>query len=203
MGLRRAATPKEATSWTLQDRSRVSALGAKRTAVPPGGYSPFRDRQCPGSTTATGHAVAHSWPTKSCNHLARSRPPGVRTQLHAMRRSRTRRDPADTSYRAVTCGNTPAKGAVPDAHPRLPRSPGRAGCRPLTCPDLARNAPAGSGSGPRNRPRTCIRPGPQTGPDLQLCVAGVGFEPTWAHADDFTDRLTRSGHLPPDLRFSS
>jgi hypothetical protein len=63
-------------------------------------------------------------------------------------------------------------------NPRPPPSAGRAGHRPLTCPDLAHNWPADTVNGPRNRSRTRIRPGPQTGPDLGLCVAGVGFEPT-------------------------
>jgi hypothetical protein len=63
-------------------------------------------------------------------------------------------------------------------NPLPARTPGRAGRRPLTCPDLAHNWPTGTGNGPRNRSRARIRPGPQTGPDLGLCVAGVGFEPT-------------------------
>ncbi len=107
--------------------------------------------------------VAHSWPTKSCNHPAGSRPPGVRTQLPTVRRSRTQRDPARTSRRTVTCGNTPPKGAVSDAQSPPPPSAGRAGRRPLTCPDLARNWPADTVNGPRNRSRAHIRPGPQTG----------------------------------------
>ena len=63
-------------------------------------------------------------------------------------------------------------------NPSPTQTPGRAERRPLTCPDLARNWPTGTGNGRRNRPRTRIRLGPQTGPDLGLCVAGVGFEPT-------------------------
>ena len=94
----------------------------------------FRDRQCPGSMPVTGRHLARRWPAESCDHPAGSRPPGVRTQLHAMRLSRTQRDPADTSNRAVSCGNTRPKGAVPDARSPPPRNLGRAGCGPLTCP---------------------------------------------------------------------
>jgi hypothetical protein len=63
-------------------------------------------------------------------------------------------------------------------NPLPARTPGRAGRRPLTCPDLAHNWPTDTVNGPPDRSRTHIRPGPQTGPDLGFCVAGVGFEPT-------------------------
>jgi hypothetical protein len=151
-----------------------SAICTKRTAVPPGGYSPSVIANVQARRLSPGTLVAHNWPTKSRNHPAGSRPPGVRAQLPTVRRSRTQRNPARTSRRTVTCGNTPPKGAVPDAQSPPPPGAGRAGRRPLTCPDLARNWPTGTVDGPRNRSRAHIRPGPQTGPDLGLCVAGVG-----------------------------
>ncbi len=40
-----------------------------------------------------GTLVTHNWPTKSFNHPAGSRPPGVRAQLTTVRHNRTQQDP--------------------------------------------------------------------------------------------------------------
>jgi hypothetical protein len=164
-----------------QGVSRTYSAGTKRTAVPPGGYSPSVIANVQARRLSPGTLVAHNWPTKSCNHPAGSRPPGVRAQLLAVGLSRTKRDPARTGHRASTCGNTDPEGTVPVRNPRPRRpwaAPVQAADLPRSGPQLAHNWPTDTGNGPLNRSRPHIRPGPQTGPDLQLCVAGVGFEPT-------------------------
>ena len=135
---------------------RIGRLCAKRTAVPPGGYSPSVIANVQARRLSPGTLVARNWPTKSCNLPAGSRPPGFRAQLPTVGLSRTKRDPARIGHRASTCGNTDVEGTVPGMSIPRPR-------RPWAAPVQAADLP---GSGPqlahRHRERS-LEPLPDAG----------------------------------------